>query len=100
MNARWESGLEAKNHKTERDGSVLGTPCAMAAVCNGGRWGGDVDKVLAAAGACVRQREAGQAVGAKTTNRARRLGFGRAVCNSCRGAMGAGGVNDISAVAG
>src|ERR1700676_2003706 len=88
MNARWESRLEYKNHKTEHDGSVLGTPCAMAAVCNGGRWWGDVDKVLAAAGSCVRQHEAGKAVGAKTTNRARRLGCGHTVCNGCRGQLG------------
>ena len=53
MNVRWESGLEAKNHKTERDGSVLGAPCAMAAVCNGGRWWGNVDEVLVAAGSCI-----------------------------------------------
>ena len=32
--------------KTERSGSVWGLPCQMAVENNGGRWQGDVDKVV------------------------------------------------------
>ena len=43
----------AKNHETERGGSILGAPCETAVEGDGGRWWRSVDEVVAAAQPCV-----------------------------------------------
>jgi hypothetical protein len=45
-NARQEGGLGAKSHGSECDGSICGAPCQTAVEDDGGRWRGDVDKVV------------------------------------------------------
>ena len=60
-----ERGLEAKSHKTEQDGSVLGVLCKTAVEGDGGKCWCGVDKVAVAVQSCVQQCEAGEGVGAK-----------------------------------
>ena len=45
-NARQERGLGAESNESERDGSIRGAPCQTAVEDDGGRWRGDVDKVV------------------------------------------------------
>ena len=58
-------GAGGQNHKTERDGSISGTPCEMAVEGDGGRWWHGVDEVVAMVGLCIRKREAGEGWGPK-----------------------------------
>jgi hypothetical protein len=64
-NTRRERGLGAKNHETEHSGSISGVPCETAAEGNGGRRWHDVDEVGVVVGRRIRQRGAGEGVGAK-----------------------------------
>jgi hypothetical protein len=79
-NARRERGLGAKNHETERDGSISGAPCETAVEGDGGRWWRGADEVGLGLGLRIRKREAGEGAGGqKPQNRARWLDFGRVV---------------------
>jgi hypothetical protein len=74
--------LRGKSPKLERAGSVLGVPLENAVGIDGGRWGGGVDEVAKAAWSCIRQREAGEGVGARNSKLSR--------CGSVSGCMWAG----------
>ena len=70
--ARQEGGLGAKSHGSERDGSICGAPCQTAVEDDGGRWRGDVDKVVVVVRMRVRApvREEGARAKKKPKNRA------------------------------
>jgi hypothetical protein len=53
-NARRERGLGAKNHETERGGSISGASCGKAVMGDGGRWWRGVDEVVVVVGLRVR----------------------------------------------
>jgi hypothetical protein len=70
-------GAGAKNHETERGGSISGASRETAVMGGGGRWWCGVDEVVVVVGLRVRQREAGEGTGdQKPRNRALWLGFG------------------------
>ena len=58
-----EAGGGLGPNKTERDGSVSGTPYETVVEGNGGRWWDEVDKVVVVVGLCVRKWEAGGRAG-------------------------------------
>ena len=78
--------MRGKSLKLERAGSVSGASLESAVGIDGGRWWGDVDEVAAAAWSCVRQREAGEEVGAKNSKLSR--------CGSVSGCMWAASHNE------
>ena len=63
----------AKNPKTEHSGSVLGLPCQMAVENDGGRWRGDVDKVVVVVRMRVRARTREEGARAKKTLKTQKL---------------------------
>jgi len=62
-NTRQERGLGAKNHETERDGSISGALCETVVEGDRGMWCGCAVEVVVGVGLCVRKREAGEGAG-------------------------------------
>ena len=58
--------------KNERSGSVLGLPCQTAVENDGGRWRGDVDKVVVVVRMRVRARTREEGARAKKTLKTRK----------------------------
>ena len=92
-NAKRGRGVRGKNPKLECAGSVLGASLETEVGIDGGRWWGGVDEVAAAAWSCVRQREAGEGVGAKNS----KLSHRGSVSGCMRAASGKEGFCGVTA---
>jgi hypothetical protein len=62
-NTRRERVVGAKNHETERDGSISGALCETAVESDGRRWWHGADEVGLGLGLRIRKREAGEGAG-------------------------------------
>jgi hypothetical protein len=91
-NARRERGLRAKNPKSSHWGSISGAPSEIGMESGEGRWCGGADEAVVVVGRCVRKREAGEGVWAKSQNLAVVAQFRVHRAKQRRGMVGRGGV--------